>query len=806
MPAEDTNAKLQPLYLLDDEPIAGQADDLLDLGRFSRLIAETALGTPGPFTIGVYADWGQGKTSLLKQTRDLLERPKEYPHIVTVLFNAWRFEQEEHAIVPLVATIERAVRKRLEDQATLKTKAWENAKKFLSEAHRSLRGLVAGLSLSATGEAKLPFVGKVELGAEWSAKDANERAEELKAQIEEAEKKQWSVWVERCLHLAAFDRLDGICGDVFKSSSLRPEQLPRIVVFVDDLDRCLPERAFRLLESIKLVLSQKGFVFVLAVNERVVNAYLSRLAIKRYGSKNAPLHLRYLDKLVQLPLPVPSHERQFVDFVKRVVETRLKPVLQENEWQVFTGLSELLALGTQYTPRTLVRRINSLLLDMRLRAGMTLTGELGDEQAPYPRFVGLCLVQRTLAERMAPELLRRLRDDKELCTLILAQGVVGARNWLKTNDPRTPRRSEDASPIKGQVKEPTLDEDKHDRWSPIVSALYKLEDEHGFIDKLLAATPGQDWLDHADARDAVSDFVSERPESAVAQTERQQDQAAEIEEPKKQRAVPAEIREAIRKSDAAPPIANPNAEAYWITIPAGEFLMGAQSADRNEPNYDSQGFSFEAPVHKVNHDTYRIGRYPVTVSEFQRFVESNGYAEERYWQAGGFGSRRQPVAWDEQAHYPNRPVIGVNWFEACAYAAWAGCRLPTEAEWERAARGGNGRKYPWGDDPPDASRANYGLLIGRPTPVGVYVRGATPDGINDLAGNVWEWCQDALHDTYAGAPVNGAARTSDDCDAQRVLRGGAWFYDAVYLRSAFRYWNWPDDRTDGIGFRMAAGT
>jgi hypothetical protein len=184
---------------------------------------------------------------------------------------------------------------------------------------------------------------------------------------------------------------------------------------------------------------------------------------------------------------------------------------------------------------------------------------------------------------------------------------------------------------------------------------------------------------------------------------------------------------------------------------------------------------------------FEIGRYPVTVEEYRRFVEDEGYEDERWWKAGGFGKTTAPHNWEDQKLHPNRPVTDVNWYEASAYAAWTGARLPSEAEWDFAARGREGGEYPWGDKEPDATRANYRETgPGQPTPVGLYPAGATPEGILDLAGNVWEW----IEDSYVK-------------DKSRVLRGGSWNYIAANLRASARYWVVPENRYNNFGFRLA---
>ena len=181
---------------------------------------------------------------------------------------------------------------------------------------------------------------------------------------------------------------------------------------------------------------------------------------------------------------------------------------------------------------------------------------------------------------------------------------------------------------------------------------------------------------------------------------------------------------------------------------------------------------------------FKIARYPVTVEQYRRFVEDDGYQNERWWQAGGFGKNKQPDDWNEQVQHPSRPVTGVSWYEASAYCSWDGVRLASDAEWEWAARGTEGREYPWGNQEPDENRANFGMKVGSPTPVGLYPAGATPEGVADMAGNVWEWVEDRY-----------------EKDKVRVLRGGSFNGDARDLRAAdgFRYA--PGGRYFDVGVR-----
>lgn len=201
-----------------------------------------------------------------------------------------------------------------------------------------------------------------------------------------------------------------------------------------------------------------------------------------------------------------------------------------------------------------------------------------------------------------------------------------------------------------------------------------------------------------------------------------------------------------------------------------------------------EAYDWEGPVREVTLAEFSIARFPVTVCEFQRFVEDEGYTKPTFWTpAGGFAQFTQPEDWTIQFKHRNRPVVGVSWYEAMAYCQWAGVRLPTEAEWERAARGTTAWKYPWGPEARDKARLNFNGNIGFPTPVGIYPLGATPDGIEDMAGNVWEWCSDWFDPKE---------------EKYRVLRGGSWIDNDWFARAANRFGDSPDNPHNTVGFRV----
>lgn len=239
-------------------------------------------------------------------------------------------------------------------------------------------------------------------------------------------------------------------------------------------------------------------------------------------------------------------------------------------------------------------------------------------------------------------------------------------------------------------------------------------------------------------------------------------------------------------------------EDNWVTIPPGTFHMGAQKVDKEGRNYDPEAYDHESPVHEVSLRGFRIGRFPVTVQEFGAFLEEGGYSARKYW-GESYGKFAAPADWEAQKEHPNRPVTGVSWFEAAAYCAWAELRLPTEAEWERAARGPHCGRYPWGDGPAlDASFANYAGKLGDVTPVGLYPSGGTSDGLRDMLGNVWEWCEDWYGPYPTGRVVDGKK------GEYKVLRGGSWNVIPQFARVSHRARGEPAYRYVDFGFRCAA--
>ena len=468
-----------PIRLIEDQPIEDLERDFLGLSPWAKMIAAAAVGTPGPFTIGVHGNWGYGKTTLLRLAKALIEVNHE--DVVTVWFNAWQFEREEHPLFPLIAAIA--------DEIERKHSIVAETRSGLAKIGLSLRALTRGMKF--TGEVGMPLIGKV--GVEFDA-DKALAAEELLG-------KQTNPLQAEMIYHSAFRMLE---------DAARAEEAgarPKIIVFVDDLDRCQPKKAVFLLESIKLILSQPGFVFVIAADRPVIESYLERRYIEQCGEQTSGRGRLYMDKIVQLPIHIPNHRSRFTKFVEQVVADLSRREKDSEAIRALVNTQAVLATGAGTNPRSLVRLINNFRLDCTL---WPLIEHDPDYQKLTERIASALAFNRILQQELG-ELHLHLVNNQELCDVILNKGENGLRQYAALE------RTDDA----GEKRPPMSIEEAWERagrrpWTGESASIARtLADRSDLVGALQER--GKAWLIDEKLRRVVNEFAQrERAETGAA--------------------------------------------------------------------------------------------------------------------------------------------------------------------------------------------------------------------------------------------------------------------------------------------------
>jgi iron(II)-dependent oxidoreductase len=249
-----------------------------------------------------------------------------------------------------------------------------------------------------------------------------------------------------------------------------------------------------------------------------------------------------------------------------------------------------------------------------------------------------------------------------------------------------------------------------------------------------------------------------------------------------------------------PPV---DSDMKMVLIAAGGFWMGLSEIEikqlvNEHPDWKFEWLSNETPQRRVCLDSFYIGKYEITNAQYERMLEDNpDYEEPPYWN-------------HEKFNAPNQPVVGVSWNDAVAYCNWLSEKtkrkygLPTEAQWEKAARGDDGRTFPWGNTEPDIRKANFMQQVGGTMAVGNKPGGMNPVYVTlDMAGNVAEWCGDWYNEDYYRTSVEAENPSGPLLGNEKVVRGGSWQDGAFFLRCTARNKFSPDTKREIIGFRVA---
>jgi formylglycine-generating enzyme required for sulfatase activity len=734
----------QSTNILDDLPTDR---DSLDFQPYVDTLVDIieSPNTHTPLTIGVFGTWGSGKTSLMRMVRKGLQKSAR-----VTWFDAWKYEKEESLwralLLQVLATLRDAVPENDTDESKKGLRELEDLETALYRAvdREELGGvqidwgkLSGSLAQGALqiGLSFIPGVNTLTKMVEELQKAGSTTA--TKGLIEAIQRERTQIYVEQIRFLEQFQsRFSQLVKQHIRVKN------QRLVVFVDDLDRCLPEKAVEVLEAIKLFMDVPGCIFVLGLDQDVIcrgvelkyREFGKSLGVSEEEQQRFLIEgTRYLEKIIQLPFQIPPIEREdMADFVHRLVAA----------WP-HQGCPEIFAEGLGSNPRQIKRTVNVFLL---------LWGLQKRREKLQGMIKPLRLAKVVAIQHIYPQLYEVLkRTPRLLCDL---------EEYYRAESP-PPQQVEGRA--EGESVEPP----------PILASFI----HRAAVRRLLTMHP----LEMPEAN-----FSSLKP----SQLRLYFTLTRRAETPEVDKTVPEAFAGAVF-------------EPQLVRIPAGSFLMGStreQAEQAVSDGLDKSWAECEQPRHTVTLSEYWIGKYPVTNAEYQYFIKDVGHDPPRHWDGQEYPEEKS-----------DHPVVYVSWDDAQAYCEWLSektnreYRLPTEAEWEKAARGQDGRIYPWGDEW-DQTRLNSAEGgAGDTTPVGQFSpTGDSPYGVVDMAGNVWEWCADWFDEiTYKGREGQIVQDPKGSPDgSSRVVRGGAFSSDLRLARCAYRYGLYPSRHSRGNGFRV----
>jgi gamma-glutamyl hercynylcysteine S-oxide synthase len=746
--------KYQTPEVLHDAPLHDRkaADFHFDdfAATLARLIASPQTETP--LAIGINGAWGSGKTSLLMRVKNMLDQPKgkdgksahrfaegeekDFRLCKTVWFDAWKYNEEKELLVALVRGILLAMGR---DGFIGKLKVWmEDPKQpsydllgmFLSAFQVSFGGLGAEFKFQ-------PDLKKYETPSKFEEHTA------FFDYFSEAFERLLAVWVHGKGNYTEIDESKGA-----------------LVIFIDDLDRCLPDKTVQTLEALKLFLDKLGCVFVIgadtAIVQKAVETHYQNTGITGQSARD------YLEKVIQLRFDLPLI---LDDAMAKYLRSEAKvDEAMQTRWRALVAAAEV-------NPR----RVKNVINDLNLQWFMALnSGQAeGVNRDDFICWQALMHAAPTVFARQVMDF-----EDKS----IRFGFIQDALKWQKG-------KQEDKDAVKGFF---SAYEDKESK--RLRGVLKQISFSSEF-------TP--DALDSMIYMAAPPVVVKPEPEKPV------------VEEPKKTAELEmagaevfTEAKEVVMRGERSErgKIVTPQdgnrlviGGLEFLRVPKGKFVMGS----KEESEFDDAD---EKPQHTVDLSDYWMAKFILTNEQYADFL----------------GRQKHPVSdWQKKKDHP---VVSVSWDDAVAYCKWfnetyqselkeAGnltLRLPSEAEWEKAARGAYGNEWPWGNefDKTKCNSSEGGK--GGTTPVGAYsaLGGDSPYGCADMVGNVWEWCADWFDEAEYKKRAKGSVidPRGPQKGSSRVLRGGSFLNYRSLARCAFRYFNSPDGRLSHLGFRVCASS
>ncbi len=664
---------MSSVRIIPDKPLNGETSFGFDayIKTLLDLIANSDNETP--FVIGIYGEWGSGKTTLMQSVQKELDQDARYKEngsfrkCKTVWFQAWKYDDEKEILAGLVEEIFKTMER----------------DKFFEKCKAKIEKIVARLKPTKLLQELVKHMTGVSAGEFFGSLQYKEKLG------------FYDIFQE------FFDRL------IWAYLNWRPQtdkyevaddNKGALVIFIDDLDRCPRQRIIKVLETIKLFMDKEGCIFVIGASNSIIMD-----ALRDTYKEGAE---RFMDKIVQVTFNLPRIP--IADF-KAFCEKHCSHIGIEDMGEYLPVI--LPALNNN--PRNLKRFFNDLSLLEALIKNRKIEGIEGKD-----------LLLWNIIEYRYPSFRKAIKGSEH-------------RNLSALYD------------TIDNLKE----KDKTKKFQEIAAA-----NQEQFPDHLKTYASDRELLKIIDTfqcnRETLDQILTL---TGIVESQ----------------------EEFKRRKDAVTTVSG---SVNMVSIPGGDFPAGD---DKRKETIEKE---------------FEIDIYPVTNAEYQKFMKAGGYADKNFWTDDNGWKWKEKNHIGEPKHInddsyndPEQPVVGVSWYEAKAYTKWLTdtrnngfqYRLPTEWEWEKAARGEDRREYPWGDEF-DVERCNSAESnIKKPTRVTVYPNGRSPYGCYDMAGNVREWTL-SFYDQHKETIV---------------LRGGSFFNNAVECRSASRSFNFPVNRHENVGFR-----
>jgi formylglycine-generating enzyme required for sulfatase activity/Cdc6-like AAA superfamily ATPase len=827
-----------------DHEILTESQDWFSTQDYANVLADRVATADTPLTIGIFGRWGSGKTSLMKLIEVALTeekneeekndrglrrflgrlteivplKKKDKMQIHRIWINVWQLNNQEevwHAF--LQALFSKVYGKQsLWRRIDYSKLPWQLIK-YLFWVVLAISPILAGLLIAASGVDSLkdPKSGLVDLnrvpeyvsdnwqsliqGNFWATSGAlltfglifwvlSKVKEAIKA-IQETARFDLKAVLQYGSYEVQITELMRLQQHFEKMINALVGKDGRLVVFIDDLDRCTPDKVPEVLEAIKLFSTTKRCVYVLGLDYDIVRQGIEL----KYGFKTKADAEEYLEKIVQIPFHMPPLD---VGKIKEFVRVNYPNLPQRG-----STASEVFSEGLDPNPRKVKRALNIYRTLLELAKERWDNWEI-DRQID-PELLAKMVVIQNRFRNLYEELIER--SD------LLIELEKAAREGLNLgvfarNERSTDLATELENPALGAMLKAgkkcfeTLDLDD------LSSYIFLTGTAKGSVTGVRPSSRERKALlggDPEEIKNQVAEILNRGGPDEQAQQQSKQEYVKRLNQVLSdfERYVVTERVSANLALDQFEGWKRKAFEPETVRVPAGEFLMGS------DPGVDKDAQSEEQPQHTVELPAYRIGRYPVTNAEYRHFVEAGGYTEQwrHCWTEAGWAKKEkqkwtEPRLWQKgKYNQPDQPVVGISWYEAVAYCRWLSeqtsrpYRLPTEAEWEKAARGSAGRIYPWGNAWDETKLNSEKGGPGRPTSVGEYSpEGDSPYGAADMAGNVFEWCATKMpKDNYKSYPYDvqeneWTAEYLEGTDV-RVLRGGSWCGYQHGFRCAFRY-------------------